>query len=114
MFNFWLEKFIIKIKKDGKNDNVKNSEINIPPPAIIPSCAKPRKEVKAKLKKPIATAIAVNNKAFAILLFVDSKNSLNSLLEKSQKYKETKEEIQAYYYLSLYHLYIENHLNLLY
>ena len=62
---------------------VNNSEINIPPPAIIPSCASPLKEVKAKLKKPIATAIAVNNKAFVILLFVNSKKSFNSLLENS-------------------------------
>ena len=50
---------------------------------MIPSCANPLKDVKAKLRKPIAMAIAVNNKALLILLLVESKNSLNFLPENS-------------------------------
>ena len=42
----------------------------MPDPAIAPNCATPLKEVKAKLKKPIAIAIAVKNNAFDILLCV--------------------------------------------
>ena len=49
----------MRIKKDGKKNIVKKNETNIPTPAIAPSCAKPVKEVKIKLKKPMAIATAV-------------------------------------------------------
>ena len=63
----------MKIKKDGKKNIVKKNEINIPTPAIAPSCAKPVKEVKIKLKKPMAIATAVKNNACWMLLLVSIK-----------------------------------------
>ena len=83
IFLFGLKTFFIKIKNEGKKNNVKNNEINIPVPAIIPNWPKPLNGVKAKLKKPIAIAIEVKNKALAILLLVDIKKNLNSLIENS-------------------------------